>query len=135
MGRASPICGRIRRPIGKWFGADLNADNRLMMYVPRGFAHAILTLADNTEALYLVSDFYAPQAERGVRFDDPGSTSTGRSHRRRSRPRIANWPDFDPAFHGVDGVAGVPMKALLDRREFVHRLVVRPGAGGARGDR
>jgi len=56
---------------GKWFGAELNEDNRLMMYVPRGFAHAILTLTDDTEALYLVSDFYDPTSERGVRFDDP----------------------------------------------------------------
>jgi len=40
---------------GKSFGAELNAENRLMMYVPRGFAHAILTLADDTEALYFVS--------------------------------------------------------------------------------
>ena len=55
----------------KWFGADLTADNRVMMYVPRGFAHGFITLGDDTEALYLVSAFYAPQCERGVRFDDP----------------------------------------------------------------
>ena len=42
-----------------------------MMYVPRGFAHGFITLSDDTEALYLVSAFYAPQCERGVRFDDP----------------------------------------------------------------
>ena len=59
-----------------------DADNRLMMYVPRGFAHGFLTLTDDAEALYLVSDFYGPAAERGVRWDDPGGQrSTGRSNR------------------------------------------------------
>src|SRR3974390_3505766 len=52
---------------GKSFGAELTAENRLMMYVPRGFAHAILTLTDDTEAFYLVSEFYCPDQERGVR--------------------------------------------------------------------
>ena len=42
-----------------------------MMYVPRGFAHAILTLEPDTEAIYLVSAHYAPGAERGVRWNDP----------------------------------------------------------------
>jgi len=42
-----------------------------MMYVPQGFAHGFLTLQPDTEALYLVSAAYAPDAERGIRFDDP----------------------------------------------------------------
>lgn len=56
---------------GKSFGADLTAENRRMMYVPKGFAHGFVTLADDTEALYLVDAFYAPDRERGIRFDDP----------------------------------------------------------------
>ena len=56
---------------GKWFGADLTAENRMMMYVPRGFAHGFVTLTEDAEALYLVSAPYAPQQERGLRFDDP----------------------------------------------------------------
>jgi dTDP-4-dehydrorhamnose 3,5-epimerase len=56
---------------GQWFGAELTAENRTMMYVPRGFAHGFLTLADETEVFYMVSAFYAPEQERGVRFDDP----------------------------------------------------------------
>ena len=92
---------------GKWYGAELNAENRLMMYVPRGFAHAILTLADNTEVLYLVSDFYSPENERGVRWNDsrfnvvwpitPGEIS----------PKDAAWPDFDPQFHGIERLRGI----------------------------
>ena len=53
---------------GKWFGAELTAENRRMMYVPRGFAHGFVTLTDDTEALYLVSAFYGPEQERGVRY-------------------------------------------------------------------
>jgi dTDP-4-dehydrorhamnose 3,5-epimerase len=56
---------------GRWYGAELSADNRRMMYAPRGFAHGFVTLADDTEAFYLVSAFYAPQRERGVRWNDP----------------------------------------------------------------
>lgn len=56
---------------GKWFAATLTAENRLMMYVPKGFAHGFLTLEPDTEALYLASEFYAPVQERGVRWDDP----------------------------------------------------------------
>jgi len=56
---------------GKSFGAELSAENRRMMYVPKGFAHGFITLADDTEAFYFVDEFYAPESERGVRYDDP----------------------------------------------------------------
>lgn len=81
----------------KWFGADLTAENRVMMYVPRGFAHGFITLCDDTEALYLVSAFYSPENERGVRFDDPlfgirwPAAATDISVKDRERP------DYDPA--------------------------------------
>lgn len=55
----------------KWFGKELTAENRHMMYVPKGFGHAFLTLEDNTEAFYMVSEFYSPEYERGLRYDDP----------------------------------------------------------------
>ena len=56
---------------GKSFGAELSAENRRMMYVPKGFAHGFITLADDTEAFYFVDEFYAPEYERGVRYDHP----------------------------------------------------------------
>ena len=56
---------------GESFGAELTAENRRMMYVPKGFAHGFLTLADDTEAFYFVDEFYSPELERGVRYDDP----------------------------------------------------------------
>lgn len=56
---------------GKWFGAELNAENRTMMYVPKGFAHGFITLTDNAEILYLVSTPYSQQAEGALRWNDP----------------------------------------------------------------
>ncbi len=52
------------------FGVELSAENRRMLYVPKGFAHGFLTLEDDTEAFYLVDEFYAPEMERGARWND-----------------------------------------------------------------
>jgi dTDP-4-dehydrorhamnose 3,5-epimerase len=92
---------------GKWFGAELSAENRRMMYVPRGFAHAILTLEEDTEALYLVSDFYAPGEERGVRWNDPRFGVEWPIEPTEISPKDAAWPDFDPEFHGIERLRGI----------------------------
>lgn len=55
----------------QWVSAELNADNRRMMYVPEGFAHGFQTLADDTELFYQISVFYEPWSSRGVRWNDP----------------------------------------------------------------
>jgi len=55
----------------QWIGAELTADNGLMLYVPEGCAHGYLTLTDDTEAYYLTSGLYAPGAARGVQYKDP----------------------------------------------------------------
>ena len=55
----------------QWFGQELNAENRLMLYVPTGFAHGYQTLVDNTEMFYQVSEFYEPASCDGVRWNDP----------------------------------------------------------------
>jgi dTDP-4-dehydrorhamnose 3,5-epimerase len=55
----------------RWFGALLTADNRTMLYVPEGVAHGFLTMVDDTEVFYQISEFYAPECARGVRWDDP----------------------------------------------------------------
>jgi dTDP-4-dehydrorhamnose 3,5-epimerase len=84
---------------GKSFGAELSAENRRMMYVPKGFAHGFVTITDDAEVLYLVDEFYAPEQERGVRWNDPAFgiewpippvivSEKDRAHR-----------DFDPAWH------------------------------------
>ena len=54
-----------------YFGTDLTAENRRMLYVPEGFAHGFLTLEDKTEVFYQMSAFYEPAFARGVRWNDP----------------------------------------------------------------
>lgn len=56
---------------GKWYGAELTAENGRMLYVPERCAHGYQTLEDSTEMYYMTSQFYAPEAACGVRFDDP----------------------------------------------------------------
>ena len=57
--------------LGQWWGAELTAASRRALYVPEGCAHGFLTLADETEVLYQISEYWAPDAGRGVRWDDP----------------------------------------------------------------
>lgn len=54
-----------------WYGTNLSAENHRMLYVPEGFAHGFLTLVDDTEVNYLVSQYYTPKAEAGIRYNDP----------------------------------------------------------------
>ena len=56
---------------GQWQGFELTEDNFLMLYIPRGFAHGFCTLEQNTEFLYKTDNFYAPDFERAIRWDDP----------------------------------------------------------------
>ena len=92
---------------GKWFGETLTANNRLMMYVPRGFAHAIFTLEPDTEALYLVSSHYAPTEERGVRWNDPRFAIEWPSRPVEISEKDASWPDFDLDFHQPERLRGL----------------------------
>jgi len=55
----------------QWIGVELTADNYRMLYVPEGFAHSFITLEDETEATYQVTQFYTAGAERGFRWNDP----------------------------------------------------------------
>lgn len=55
----------------QWFGIELSAANRRMLYIPEGFAHGFETLLDNTELIYHHSQLYTPGSEGGLRFDDP----------------------------------------------------------------
>ena len=55
----------------KWAGVVLSAENHLELLIPRGFAHGFVTLTDNVEFLYRVDNFYAPEHEASIRYDDP----------------------------------------------------------------
>jgi dTDP-4-dehydrorhamnose 3,5-epimerase len=56
---------------GQWVGVLLSGDNKRQLWVPPGFAHGFLVLKDGTEFLYKTTDYYAPQHERCIRWDDP----------------------------------------------------------------
>ena len=54
----------------KWFGVELSADNKKMIYIPVGFAHGFQTLSDDAELIYHHSQFYEPNVEGGIRYND-----------------------------------------------------------------
>ncbi|MCD4750058.1 MAG: dTDP-4-dehydrorhamnose 3,5-epimerase [Thermoanaerobaculales bacterium] len=56
---------------GRWFGAELSAENKKMLYAPRGMAHGFVVLSDVAEFLYKVDDFHAPEEERSIAWNDP----------------------------------------------------------------
>jgi len=62
--RSSPTFGR-------WVGERLSAANRRMLWVPEGFAHGFLVLSDGAEFLYKATDYYAPEHERTLLWNDP----------------------------------------------------------------
>ncbi|AWP82722.1 dTDP-4-dehydrorhamnose 3,5-epimerase [Bordetella bronchiseptica] len=73
-GEAYDVAVDLRRgspTFGRWTGAYLSARNRHQLWIPEGFAHGFLALSDDTECLYKATDYYAPEHERCVRWDDP----------------------------------------------------------------
>jgi dTDP-4-dehydrorhamnose 3,5-epimerase len=84
---------------GESYGAELTADNRRMMYVPKGFAHGFITLVEDTEALYLVDEFYSPENERGIRYDDPKFRLQWPAAPTIISDRDKGHPSFDPIWH------------------------------------
>lgn len=84
---------------GQSFAAELTAENRRMIYVPKGFAHGFLTLRDDTEAFYFVDEFYAPEQERCIRFDDPKFALKWPEAPRVISEKDKNQKDFDPRWH------------------------------------
>jgi dTDP-4-dehydrorhamnose 3,5-epimerase len=56
---------------GQWVGAVLSAENHLLLWVPAGFAHGVLALSESADLVYGCTDFYAPQHERTIRWNDP----------------------------------------------------------------
>lgn len=56
---------------GKWVALEVSADKWNQILVPKGFAHGFITLSENTEVIYKVTDYYSPEHDRSIRFDDP----------------------------------------------------------------
>jgi dTDP-4-dehydrorhamnose 3,5-epimerase len=66
----------------QWYGVELTAESRMMLYVPEACAHGYLALEDDAEVMYPVTSVYRPEAERGVRWNDPAFG--------------IQWPDVGP---------------------------------------
>lgn len=62
---------RSSRTFGRWVGARLSAENKLQLWVPEGFAHGFVVLSDFAEFLYKTTDYYAPESERTLLWNDP----------------------------------------------------------------
>jgi len=88
---------RESRTFKQWFAIELTAENRLMLYVPKGVAHGFLTLEDNTEIHYQMSEFYHPESAGGVRWNDPAFNIQWPESQPILADRDRNWPDYHPA--------------------------------------
>ena len=97
----------------QWFGVTLSAENRTMLYVPRGFAHGFITLTDDAEVIYLVSAPYAPEQERGLRWDDPAIGIDWPRVPTEMSDKDRNWPSLDPVWHRLDDLRERPLEPAL----------------------
>ena len=99
QGEVFDVAVDVRRgsaTFGKWVGEILSGANRRQMYVPVGFAHGFLTLADNTEVSYRMGARYVADAARGVRWDDPRFAIAWPARPAVISERDASYPDVDP---------------------------------------
>jgi len=62
---------RSSETFGKWVALEISAEKWNQILLPQGFAHGFVTLVDDTEVIYKVSDYYSPEHDRAIRFDDP----------------------------------------------------------------
>ena len=77
----------------KWFGAEITAENRSLVYVPEGCAHGYLALDDDCEVIYMATAPYVADAERGVRWNDPGIGITWPVEPTILSTKDRQWPD------------------------------------------
>jgi len=80
----------------KWIGVVLTAANRHMIYVPEGVGHGLLTLEDDTEVFYQMSEFYYTELSRGVRWNDPAFQIAWPEKVEVISERDRTYPDFEP---------------------------------------
>ncbi len=91
---------------GKWQGFILTAENKRQIVVPKGFAHAILTLVPNTEILYKVDEYYSPEYDRAIRWNDPDLN--------------IDWPMSNPILSEKDSKAPF-LKDIIDEINFEYK--------------
>ena len=80
---------------GKWMGTTLSAENKRVLWIPEGFAHGFLVTSDAAETVYKATDYYAPECERSLLWNDPALAIawplTARDHRQGTRRRRIGW--------------------------------------------
>ena len=81
---------------GRWFGAELTAADGMMLYCPERFAHGFITLTDDAEVAYQMSQVYAPDHARGARYDDPFFAIEWPLEPVVIAERDRTYPDFTP---------------------------------------
>jgi len=84
QGAVFDVAVDIRRSsvnFGKWFGVELSADNKRQLWIPPGFAHGFLATTDSADVLYKTTDYWHPEFERCLSWNDPAIS--------------INWPDVD----------------------------------------
>lgn len=85
----------------KWTGVELSEYNRKMVYVPEGFAHGFLTLEDDTEVYYPVTECYTPGAEKGIRWDDPAFNIDWPAKAAIISEKDQSWPLFNESLNKI----------------------------------
>ena len=78
----------------QWFGTELSDTNRLSLYIPEGIAHGFITLSDNVELHYFMTAYYEPEAQSGVRYDDPAFNIKWPIEVAKISKKDASYPDF-----------------------------------------
>jgi len=78
----------------QWYAVELTAENYRMLYLPGNFAQGFITLTDNTELFYQVTEFYSPGHERGIRYNDPAFGVSWPMPVSVISDKDQNWPDF-----------------------------------------
>lgn len=81
----------------EWIGVELTEKNSRALFIPKGFAHGYLTLEDNSEINYLVTQFYTPNSDSGVRFNDPAFNINWPITPKSISDKDKNHPDFKEA--------------------------------------
>jgi len=81
----------------QWLSTELSSDSYKMIYVPENFAHGFVTLEDDTEVYYPVTQFYTPNSERGLRYDDPAFSIDWPIPVTVYSEKDLSHPAFDPA--------------------------------------
>lgn len=90
------------------FGTELSREAGSALLIPAGCAHGFLTLSDDCTALYMMTDYYAPELARGVRWNDPAFSIQWPAEPSEILERDANYPDFDMSIVARDSSDSLP---------------------------